>query len=100
MESTAPDAPDAPSTRRHRSPSTPRQQLVRDARTRAMELARAPIRVGDDAWIAADAFVGPGVTVGPRAIPGARASAFSEVPAGVVAVGNPAKPIKPRGFQP
>jgi putative colanic acid biosynthesis acetyltransferase WcaF len=67
-----------------------------DARTRAMTLIRAPITVGDDAWVAADAFVGPDVRIGARTILGARASAFGDLPADVVAVGNPAKPIKAR----
>jgi putative colanic acid biosynthesis acetyltransferase WcaF len=59
-------------------------------------LLREPITVGDDCWIAADAFVGPGVTIGDRTVLGARASAFSDLPSDVIAVGNPAKPIKPR----
>jgi putative colanic acid biosynthesis acetyltransferase WcaF len=67
-----------------------------ETRTRAMTLLRPPIRLGDDVWIAADAFVGPGVNVGDRTVLGARASAFSDLPADVIAVGNPAKPIKPR----
>jgi putative colanic acid biosynthesis acetyltransferase WcaF len=67
-----------------------------DATTRAMTLIRAPITVGDDAWIAADAFVGPNVNIGDRTILGARASAFADLPPDIVAGGNPAKMIKPR----
>ncbi|HWP40250.1 MAG TPA: hypothetical protein VNL70_04945 [Tepidisphaeraceae bacterium] len=63
-------------------------------------LLRLPITVGQDCWIAADAFVGPGVTIGDRTVLGARASAFSDLPADVIAVGNPARPIKPRPFTP
>jgi acetyltransferase-like isoleucine patch superfamily enzyme len=59
-------------------------------------LLREPITIGEDCWIAADAFVGMGVTIGDRAVLGARASAFSDVPPEVVAVGNPARPIKQR----
>ncbi len=59
-------------------------------------LVRAPIVVGEDCWIAADAFIGPGVTIGDRTVLGARASAFADLPPDVVAVGNPAKPIKAR----
>jgi putative colanic acid biosynthesis acetyltransferase WcaF len=59
-------------------------------------LLRPPIVVGDDCWIAADAFVGPGVTIGDRTVLGARASAFSDLPPDVIAVGNPAKAVKPR----
>jgi putative colanic acid biosynthesis acetyltransferase WcaF len=69
-----------------------------ETRTRAMTLLRPPIRLGDDVWIATDAFVGPGVTIGDRTILGARASAFSDLPGDVIAVGNPAKAIKQREF--
>jgi putative colanic acid biosynthesis acetyltransferase WcaF len=67
-----------------------------DLKRRAMTLLRPPIRLGDDVWIAADAFVGPGVSVGDRTVLGARASAFSDLPPDMIAVGNPARPIKPR----
>ena len=70
-----------------------------ETHTRAMTLLRPPIKLGDDVWIAADAFVGPGVTVGDRTIVGARASAFSDLPSDVIAAGNPARPIKPREMQ-
>jgi putative colanic acid biosynthesis acetyltransferase WcaF len=71
-----------------------------ETRTRAMRLVRPPIALGDDVWVAADAFVGPGVTIGARTILGARASAFTDLPADVIAVGNPARPIKAREFEP
>jgi acetyltransferase-like isoleucine patch superfamily enzyme len=61
-------------------------------------LLRTPIVIGQDCWIAADAFVGPGVTIGDRTVLGARASAFSDLPPDVVAVGNPARAVKPRHF--
>ncbi len=67
-----------------------------DYTTRRFPLQRLPIQIGDEAWIAADAFVGPGVTVGDRAVVGARASAFHDVPADQVVGGSPAKVIKPR----
>ncbi len=62
-------------------------------------LLRPPITIGEDCWIATDAFVGPGVTIGDRTVLGARASAFSDLPPDVVAVGNPAKILRPREFQ-
>jgi putative colanic acid biosynthesis acetyltransferase WcaF len=40
--------------------------------------------------------VGPGVAIGERTVLGARSSAFTNLPAGVIAVGSPAKAIKPR----
>jgi acetyltransferase-like isoleucine patch superfamily enzyme/glycosyltransferase involved in cell wall biosynthesis len=67
--------------------------------SRRMKLLTPPIAIGDDVWVAADAFVGPGVTIGERTILGARASAFSDLPADVVAVGMPAKPVRAREFE-
>lgn len=67
-----------------------------ETHNREMKLLRPPITIGDDVWIAADAFVGPDVAIGERTIVGARSSVFRDLPAGVVAVGNPAKPIRAR----
>jgi len=67
-----------------------------DHTSRDYPLLREPIVIGEDCWIAADAFVGPGVTVGDRTVVGARASVFGDLPPDVIAVGNPAKPAKPR----
>jgi acetyltransferase-like isoleucine patch superfamily enzyme/glycosyltransferase involved in cell wall biosynthesis len=67
-----------------------------DYTSRKFPLLRPPILVGDEAWIAADAFVGPGVTVGARAVVGARSSVFEDVPADQVVGGSPARVIKPR----
>jgi acetyltransferase-like isoleucine patch superfamily enzyme/glycosyltransferase involved in cell wall biosynthesis len=67
-----------------------------DLTTRDFTLICTPITLGDDVWVAADAFVGPGVAIGERTVLGARSSAFTNLPAGVIAVGSPAKAIKPR----
>lgn len=67
-----------------------------DYRDPTMPLMKSPITIGAGAWICAEAFVGPGVTVGERAILGARAVAVRDVPAGAIAVGNPARTIKKR----
>lgn len=67
-----------------------------DHRYSDFPLVRPPITIGDDAWIAADSFVGPGVTVGARTVVGARSNVFTDLPDGVVAVGSPAKPIRER----
>jgi len=61
-----------------------------------MPLLRPPITIGDDVWIATDAFVGPDVTVGQGTIVGARSSVFSDLPEWKICVGNPAKVIKER----
>jgi putative colanic acid biosynthesis acetyltransferase WcaF len=61
-----------------------------------LPLTRPPITLGDDCWIAADAFVGPGVTVGRGAILGARGCAFKDLEPWTIYGGNPARPIGKR----
>jgi len=67
-----------------------------DFRDPAFPLLRPPVTIGEDAWIAADAFVGPGVKVGARAVLGARSSAFKDLEPGTVYAGSPARAIGPR----
>jgi len=62
------------------------------------QLEAKPIYIGAYAWIAADAFVGPGVRVGKRAVLGARGVTFSDLEAGMVYVGNPARQTRSRKF--
>lgn len=62
----------------------------------ARPLLKPPISVGDDAWICADAFLGPGVAVGNGAIVGARAVAMKDVPENMIVAGNPARIIMAR----
>ena len=59
-------------------------------------LITAPIVIEDQAWVAADAFIGMGVTVGQGAVVGARASVYKDVEPWTVVGGNPAKIIKKR----
>lgn len=55
----------------------------------------APIRVGNRVFIGAHATLLPGVMVGDGAVIGAGAVVASDVPAGMVVGGVPARPIKP-----
>ncbi|MEM6552918.1 MAG: putative colanic acid biosynthesis acetyltransferase [Planctomycetota bacterium] len=64
-----------------------------------MPLIRPPITIDDDAWVAADAFVGPGVHIHEGALLGARGAAFKDLEPWTVYGGNPAKPLKPRARQ-
>ena len=59
-------------------------------------LVRAKIDIGPEAWICADAFVGPGVTVGEGAIVGAGAVAMKDVRPWMIVIGNPARESKRR----
>ncbi|KEO72586.1 LbetaH domain-containing protein [Anditalea andensis] len=56
----------------------------------------SPITIEDQAWVAADAFIGPGVTVGQGAVVGARAVVFQNVAPWTVVRGNPAEFVKNR----
>lgn len=67
-----------------------------DYRYRSFPLLKPPITVEDEAWIAADAFVGPNVTIGHGTILGARASAFKDLPPNKICAGNPAKVLRDR----
>lgn len=65
---------------------------------RTGETTTAPITVGDDCWIAADSLVLPGATIGAGTVVGARGLVESDLPEWTVAVGQPARGIKPRAF--
>lgn len=55
-----------------------------------------PIHIQTQAWICAEAFVGPGVRVGEGSVVGARAVVVRDVPAWVIVAGNPARIVKER----
>ncbi|MDO6519623.1 putative colanic acid biosynthesis acetyltransferase [Zobellia uliginosa] len=67
-----------------------------DYTSKSHDLFVAPIVINQNAWVAAEAFIGPGVTIGDGAIVGARACVFKNVDAWTVVGGNPAKFIKTR----
>lgn len=67
-----------------------------DHRRADLPLVKATIRIGDGAWICADAFVGPDVNVGDHAIVAARAVAVKDVEPWMMVGGNPAHAIGPR----
>jgi putative colanic acid biosynthesis acetyltransferase WcaF len=71
-----------------------------DLSSPGLPIVAAPIRIGNDVWIAADAFVGPNAVIGAGSVVAARSSAFGTLPEGMVCVGEPARPVKPRGRGP
>ena len=75
---------------------SPRAHLcagTHDHRDPTMPLQKPPIVIESDAWICADAFVGPGVIVAEGAVVGARGVVIRNVPAWTVVAGNPAKEV-------
>jgi putative colanic acid biosynthesis acetyltransferase WcaF len=61
-----------------------------------MPLISAPIIIGQNAWVAADVFVGPGVSIGAGAVALARSTVLDDVLPWTVVGGSPAKFIKHR----
>lgn len=58
-----------------------------------------PVQIADQVWIGSDVFVGPGVTVGTGSVVGARSSVFASLPGGMLCLGSPCRPVKPRLMQ-
>lgn len=55
----------------------------------------APITIEDNVWIGANATICGGVTVGEGSVIGAGSVVTKDIPAGVVAVGNPCRVLRP-----
>ena len=71
-----------------------------DYRDPTLPLLRPPIEIGAQAWVCADAFIGPNVRVGEGAVVGAAAVVMRDVPPWQIVVGNPARPVKMRRMRP
>ncbi|MET7931623.1 sugar O-acetyltransferase [Streptomyces sp. NPDC005349] len=56
--------------------------------------AALPITIGDNVWLGGGVIVCPGVTIGDNSVIGAGAVVTKDIPANVVAVGNPARPVR------
>ena len=65
-----------------------------DTRARGYEYG-APVVIGDGVWIGGSVVVCPGVTIGARSVIGAGSVVTHDIPAGVIAAGNPCRVIRP-----
>lgn len=54
----------------------------------------APITIGDNVWLGGGVIVLPGVSIGANSVVGAGSVVATDVPADVLAVGNPARVIR------
>ena len=54
-----------------------------------------PIKIGNDCWIASNVTVCGGVTIGDGCVIGAGSVVTKDIPAGVLAAGNPCRVIRP-----
>lgn len=53
-----------------------------------------PILIEDDVWIGGDVTITPGVTIGKGSIIGAKSLVNKDIPANVIAVGNPCRVLR------
>ncbi|MEV0919779.1 sugar O-acetyltransferase [Streptomyces sp. NPDC049967] len=72
---------------------TPTHPVEPEPRRDKLEAAK-PITIGDNVWLGGGAIVLAGVTIGDNSVIGAGAVVTKDVPANVVAVGNPARVIR------
>ena len=56
-----------------------------------------PVRIGRNCWLGAGVIVMPGVTIGDNTVIGAGSVVTKDIPANVVAVGNPCRVLRPVG---
>ena len=54
-----------------------------------------PVHIGRNCWIGAGALILPGVTIGDNTVIGAGSVVTKDIPANVVAVGNPCRILRP-----
>lgn len=72
---------------------TPTHPLEAEPRRAKWEAAR-PITIGSNVWLGGGVIVCPGVTIGENSVVGAGAVVTRDLPANVLAVGNPARVIR------
>ena len=73
--------------------STAGHAIDSEQRGRGLEIAR-PISIGNNVWIGANVSVLPGVTIGDNTIIGAGSVVNKDIPANVIAVGNPCRVMR------
>lgn len=66
----------------------------------AFPVRERAICIGEQVWIAGDAWIGPGVTIGDGAVVAARSTVTEDLPPGMVCAGSPCVPLKRRVMQP
>lgn len=70
--------------------------ILPELRENAMQY-NVPVHIGNNVWIGAGAVILPGVTIGDNSVIGAGSIVTKDVPANVVAVGNPCRVLREIG---
>jgi acetyltransferase-like isoleucine patch superfamily enzyme len=78
----------------HRGKSTDTVFSSLNAGRRGQEFGK-PVAIGPDVWVGGGAILCPGVTVGAGAVIGAGSVVTRDIPAGVLAAGNPCRVLRP-----
>lgn len=66
-----------------------------DAASRRKVESGKPIEIGEDVWVGGGAIILPGVRIGDRSVIAAGSVVTRDIPADVVAVGNPCRVLRP-----
>ena len=53
-----------------------------------------PITIGNNVWIGGNVVINPGITIGDNSVIGAGSIVTKDIPANVIAVGNPCKILR------
>jgi maltose O-acetyltransferase len=77
----------------------PNVQILTPLHPFAPELRRReeygkPVTIGEDVWVGGGAMILPGVTIGARTVIGAGSVVTRDLPAGVLAAGNPCRVVR------
>jgi maltose O-acetyltransferase len=65
-----------------------------NAKLRRVQKYGRPVDIGSDVWVGAGSIICPGVRIGSGAVIGAGSVVTRDIPAGVLAVGNPCRVIR------
>ncbi len=76
--------------------ATAAHPILPELRERAYQY-NAPVHIGRNCWIGAGAIILPGISIGENTVIGAGSVVTKDLPANVVAVGNPCKVMRPIG---
>ena len=72
---------------------TPTHPLLAEERNTGYEQGK-PVKIGDNVWIGGSVTILGGVTIGEGTVIGAGSVVTRDIPAGVIAVGNPCRPLR------
>ncbi len=76
--------------------ATANHPISPELRTRSLQYNRS-VTVGNNVWIGAGAIIVPGITIGDNSVIGSGSVVTKDIPANVVAAGNPCKVIREIG---